>query len=113
MNMVESAFVGSSFGKRLEFLKLAFKCAKHGFKEGSFLDFLLKQATHVRYFLQWLNTQAMAECVEPMMIEVKTLMRSMQIQDLKVKDAGYEDEMGKLDFIGRFKQRKVESALID
>jgi hypothetical protein len=47
------------------------------------------------------------------MIEVKQLMKTMQIPDLKAKDAQYETEMNRLDFIARYKPKKVESALID
>ena len=111
--MVENAFVGSSILRRLQFLRLAMKCAKHGFKDGSFLDMLVKNSHNIKYFLQWLNTQPLAECSEPVMIEVKQLMKGAQIPEIKAKDDNYEFEMQRLHFITRYKPKKIESAKID
>lgn len=103
IQMVENAFVGSSFINRLEFMNLAIKCAKHGFKEGSFLDMLVREASHFKYFIQWLNTMPMAECVETTMRNVKTLLRGHSIAEIKTKDNNFEHEMQRLNFIGRLR----------
>ena len=115
LNMTESAFVGSSLAVRYNFLRLLFRVCPSTSSD-TFLSSLLAHSSSLRLFLEWTLSQKASSCSDAHFLEVRTLAKAVAplVKGAESNNNPNRDsEFSRLDYLGRFRPQKIESALID